>query len=323
MIFRVDIHDVQHISNLSLELDLEEHKLTCLVRRNGVGKTTLIRALRNLTQSDTFLHTAQRGIFSDSSRISYWVDEERVTYEFDEHLDSLNCKQNIPPYFRGICTAELSIPYGSRFNYFQSISRVDQHIRRQIVLRQYRKPQELIGFLSEICSTDKFRDLIETRIGGRSYFSILLENGRYIREDYFSSGEYFLIDLYRTLTGPAKLIAVDEIDISLDAAAQVQLLEKLREFCSKYQCNVLFTTHSLAMMRMLKEEELFFMEWQKGTTTLNSVPYSFVKSLLFGFRGWDRYILTEDRVLRDFLESFIRRCCPNVFFEEPLAELPS
>jgi len=173
----------------------------------------------------------------------------------------------------------------------------------------------LIVFLSDIYSSDKFESLIEINIRGETYFSILSEDGTYVREDYFSSGEYFLVSLYRTITGTARLIVVDEIDISLDAAAQVRLIEWLRKFCAEYNCNILFTTHSLAMMRTLGDQELFYMEQTGTETMLRPVSYSYVRSRLFGFRGFDRYILTEDRVLRDFLETFIRRYCPYVFFE--------
>ena len=174
---------------------------------------------------------------------------------------------------------------------------------------------ELIAFLSDIYSSDKFEALIETDVGGNRYFSMLSKDGTYVREDYFSSGEYFLVSLYRTITGTARLIVVDEIDISLDAAAQVRLVERLRGFCAKYSCNILFTTHSLAMMRTLGDHELFYMERIGTETILKPVSYSYIRSRLFGFRGFDRYILTEDRVLRDFLETFIRRYCPYVFFE--------
>ena len=315
MLFRIVIHKVQHIEHFCLELDLSKNKLTCLVGRNGIGKTTLVRSLKNLSQSDTFLRTAHADIFSPDSIIRYWVDDKEVTFYFDEHLQSLNSKTSIGQSIRELCSVELPIPHGNRFNYFQSVSRADRHIRRQIILEEYSRPWELIEFLSAIYSSDKFHALIETRIDGRSYYSILRDNGRYIREDYLSSGEYFLIDLYRMLTGSARLIVVDEIDISLDAAAQVQLLKKLREFCTKYSCNVLFTTHSLAMMRTLEDHELFHMEQCGVETTVKPVSYSFLKSLLFGFSGWDRYILTEDRVLKDFLDTFIQLFCREVFFQ--------
>ena len=314
MNFRIEIKRVQHIERLSLTLDLAKNQLICIVGRNGTGKTTLVRALRNLSQSDTFVSTAPTGIFSPESVIRYWVDEEQVTFNYDEHIESLNCKEGVPQSIKELCAAELPFPHGNRFNFFQSVSNADRDIRQQIILEEYSRPEELTKFLSDIYSSDKFRTLVETEVRGRSYYSILLEDGRYVREDYLSSGEYFLINLYRTIIGSARLYVVDEIDISLDPAAQVHLVKRLREFCAKYACNVVFTTNSLALMRTLDDHELFYMERREDETTLNSVSYSYIRSLLFGFSGWDRYILTEDIVLSDFLDTLMRHCCPNLFF---------
>ena len=315
MEFRIEILNVQQIERLSLKLDLARYDLTCIVGRNGVGKTTLVRALKNLSQSDTFLRTAPAGIFSAESKIQYWVDNEEVTFEFDQRIQSLNCRSEISHRVRSLCAVELPIPHGERFNYFRSISRADRHIRGRIVLEEYSCPKELIEFLSDVYSTDKFDALIETRVEGQSYYNLLRDDGSYLREDYFSSGEYFLVNLYRTIRGSSRLIVVDELDISLDAAAQVKVLKHLREFCHKYRSNLVFTTHSLAMMRTLDDHELLYMERCGDNTELRSVSYSYVKSLLYGFSGWDRYILTEDAVLHDFVEWLIRGSIRDLFFE--------
>ena len=314
MNFRLEIEKVQHIERLSLALDLADNQLTCIVGRNGAGKTTLVRALRNLAQSDTFVSTAPTGIFSPESAIQYWVNEQHVTFDYDEHIGSLNCKAGVPQSIQDLCAAELPFPHGARFNFFQSVSKADRDIRQQIILEEYRRPEELREFLSDIYSTDRFQTLVETQVSGRSYYSVLLDDGRYVREDYLSSGEYFLINLYRTIKGSARLLVVDEIDISLDPAAQVHLVRKLRDFCARYECNVVFTTNSLALMRTLEDHELFYMERFEDETTLKSVSYSYIRSVLFNFTGWDRYILTEDIELSDFLEALIRHCCPNIFF---------
>jgi len=248
MKFQVIIKNVQHVQQLALELDLSENKLTCVVGKNGVGKTTLIRSIRNIYQSDTFLRTASRGIFNAESSITYEIGGEFIQFTYDSNIDSLNCKSSISKNITALCAVELPMPHGDRFNFSQTVSNADKDIRRQIILKEYTQPDELIEFLSEIYSSRKFQSLVEIRVRGRSYYSILLDDGKYIREDYLSSGEYFLINLYRTIRGNARLIVVDEIDLSLDAAAQVHLLKKLRIFCGQYNCNVLFTTHSLAMM---------------------------------------------------------------------------
>ena len=314
MQFRIDIQNVQAIERLSFGLDLSQHRVIGVVGRNGIGKTTLIRSIKNLSQSDTFLKTAPDGVFSPDSTIIYTFNGDRITFTFDERIRSLNCRENISSAIQNMCAVELPIPHGDRFNFFQSISQMDRHIRRQVILEEYGRPYELIDFLCDIYSSNRFKSLIETRISGNSYYSILLDNGRYIREDYLSSGEYFLIRLYRTMMSSSHLIVIDEIDISLDAVAQVKLIKKLREYCGKYECNVLFTTHSLAMMRTLSDDELYFMERGDAGTTLTPVSYSYAKSLLFAFAGWDRYILTEDQVLQIFLETLIRKKFHNIFF---------
>jgi ABC-type dipeptide/oligopeptide/nickel transport system ATPase subunit len=314
MLFRIRIDRVQHVERLLLELNLAQNKVTCIVGKNGVGKTTLIRAIRNLSEADTFLRTASPDIFSAESHISYHVDGTDIRFDYDSNIRTLNCRTPIPEQIRRLCVAELPMPHGERFHSFPIISEADADIRRQIILEEYRRPEELIEFLTDIYSSDKFESLIETVVRHRSYYSILRGDNRYVREDYLSSGEYFLINLYRTIKGGARLIAIDEIDLSLDAAAQVHLLRKLRDFCERYRCNILFTTHSLAMMRMLTPSELLYMDRRETGIELVPASYSYIKTLLFGFSGWDRYILTEDAVLHDFIEAIIQRYCSNAFY---------
>jgi ABC-type dipeptide/oligopeptide/nickel transport system ATPase subunit len=314
MRFQLELQDVQHIRRLELALNLNQHKLTCIVGRNGVGKTTLVRALRNLARADTFSFTAARNIFEATSFITYQLDEEAVTFNFDPKVKSLNCRQTIPPSMKAVCSAELPMPYGERFNYFKSASDADTDIRRQIILEEFKRPDELIQFLSDIYGPNRFDSLIEVEAAERRYYCLLREGSRYVREDYFSSGEHFLINLYRTIKGAARLIVVDEIDLSLDAVAQVQLVKKLRAFCQQYGCNVLFTTHSLAMIRTLDASELLYMETEDGVARFSPASYSYVKSMMFGFTGWDRYILTEDVVLANFIEYLIQHHCQPSFF---------
>ena len=47
--------------------DLSENKIICITGKNSVGKTTLIRAIKNLTISSTFQETAAPYIFNKNS----------------------------------------------------------------------------------------------------------------------------------------------------------------------------------------------------------------------------------------------------------------
>jgi ABC-type dipeptide/oligopeptide/nickel transport system ATPase subunit len=309
MQFRISIQNVQHIRALRLELDLEASAIFCLAGRNAVGKTTLVRSLKNLAASDTFLKTAGPRIFAPESRIEYELDGNRVVFLFDASIGSLNCRSVIPSEMRDLVSTELPMPYGARFNFHRSASEADAEIREAVVLGDYSTPAELIDFLSAIYSTSKFERLIEVRAKGAKFYCILLDNDRYLREDYFSSGEYFLINLYRAIRGSSRLIVVDEIEISLDAAAQVQLASWLRGFCTTYGRSLMFTTQSLTVMKTLKPAELRYMEIDEGVVHIYPASYSYIKARLFGFRGWDRYILTEDEVLASFIEHLVGVSC--------------
>ncbi|WP_422909911.1 ATP-dependent nuclease [Pseudomonas sp. MAC6] len=310
-----EIRDVQHVESLTLSLNLSEHKISCIVGKNGVGKTTLIKAIKNFSLADTFKKTSADSIFHKNSNITYKVNEEIYSFEYIENISSLNCKKNIPDEIKENIDVELPLPHGQRFNFFQTISNVDDDIRRAVVLEQYSKPDDLISFLSEIYDSDKFNNIRAIKVKSSEYYCIVLPENKYIREDYLSSGEYLLISLYRKIKSRRKLIVIDEIDISLDAAAQVRLIRWLRACCTEFQINVLFTSHSLAMIRMLDDGELYYMQVNDATTEIKEVSYNYIKSVMFGFNGYDKYILTEDITLRDFLQHIIAKYCPNTFYK--------
>jgi ABC-type dipeptide/oligopeptide/nickel transport system ATPase subunit len=311
--FRISLRNIQHISSLDFSVDLTHHGLLAIVGKNGVGKTTLARAIRNLSLADTFTTTAGDGIFRPDSEIIYEIEGISRTFIFDPKIGSLNCRQNLPSTWRTDFAVELSIPAGDRFNFFKSLSESDLEIRRALALEDFAIPTELIELLHEIYPGSNFENLVEVRIRKNSYYCARQVNGRYIREDYLSSGEYFLINLYKRIRLRKQLIFVDEIDISLDASAQVRLLDELRKLCDTYQSNVVFTTHSLAMIRMLRPGELSYFSKTNGNATIEPSSFGYVNSLLYGFRGWDRYILTEDDVLKELLEYILTRYCPDAF----------
>ena len=311
--FRIRLRNVQHIASLDFSVDLARHGLLAIVGKNGSGKTTLARAIRNLSQADTFATTAGAGIFGPQSEISYEIEGISRAFTFDPKIGSLNCRQPLPSMWRTDFSVELSIPGGDRFNFFKSLSESDLEIRRALALEDFAVPTELIGLLQGIYPGSDFQNLVEIRVRNTYYYCVHQPGGRYIREDYLSSGEYFLINLYKRIRLRKKLIFVDEIDISLDASAQVRLLIELRRLCSTYQSNVAFTTHSLAMIRLLQPGELRYLSLTRGEASIVPSSFGYVNSVLYGFRGWDRYILTEDDVLKQFLEHMIARYCPDAF----------
>jgi ABC-type Mn2+/Zn2+ transport system ATPase subunit len=315
---QVTLDAIQHVAHLHLDVDLSKSGLMCLVGRNGAGKTTLVRALRNLSNSDTFVRTATPYAFSEESRIVYDLDGEQVTFSYNNVVRSLDCRDKISKELRALVAAELPMPYGARFNYFRSASDADQDIRTAIAFGTYDRPEELISFLNAVYETDRYSAMVEVRLRGKSYYALVRENGTYIREDYLSSGEHFLINLFRTIKGPSKLLVIDEIDLSLDAAAQANLPGWLRGFCAQYDRKILFTTHSLALMRQLEIDEIFYMAQETGQVSIKPTSYSYAMARLFGFEGYDRYILTEDKMLTAFLGHIVSKHCENTLLRHKI-----
>jgi ABC-type lipoprotein export system ATPase subunit len=314
MRFCIEIKNIRPIDQLKFEIDLDQPSLVCIAGKNGVGKTTLAKAMMSLFQADTFVRTSTSGVFDVSSFMHYSIDDDEYIFTYDPAIGSISTKNPVLPSHKKIAVVELPAPHGQRFTFFRVLADKDAEIRRAIVLNQYQKPTELIEFLSNIYGERRFDDLVEVQFRGGTCCCYVQPDQRYIREDYFSSGEYFLINLYRKVIQGTRLVFIDEIDISLDANAQAHIAEQLRKLSEKYRVKIVFTSHSMALMQTLNAEELYYFERTDGEISLLPMSFNTVKSLMFGFRGWDRYLLTEDERLVSFLRYVVARYCAPTFY---------
>lgn len=302
--FSITIDNIQHIKKLELTLDLTKSGLMVIIGKNGVGKTMLFKGIQNLVTSNTFATTSNKYIYKADSQILYKINSGEYEYLFayNEKVETLDYKGEVERFIVDNIFVELPIPFGKRFKQFQKIGEVDRDIRTSIVSKQYEVPNALIELLNYIYDTERFNNLKEITVKKEKYYAIALEDDYYIREDYLSSGEYFIINIYKLIQERCKLIAIDEIDISLDAMAQVRFVEKLRELSEEYQIKLLFSTHSLALIKTLKKDELFYMDLEDGICTFEKKSFNYIKSLLYGFQDYDKYILVEDVMTQKYIE---------------------
>lgn len=306
MHIEIKIDSLQHIDEMKIELDFDNNDIICLVSNNGIGKTTLLKSLGMLYNTSVIQRTSSSAISFENSRISIKYDNNNYDFSYSREVNYLEYKGVIQEADNGL--VELPIPYGDRYSGFSSLNEIDSALRAKYLLDDVETPVELVSFLGRVYKNDKFNNLKECSLNGRSYYFLPLGNNRYIREDFFSSGEYFIICLYRILTQSNKeLIAIDEIDISLDASAQVSLVCELEKICKEKGKKILFTTHSLALMKTIESSDvpIMFLENDNGTIVANRRSYNFINGVMFGFSGYDKYILTEDAQLERYLNRFI------------------
>ena len=313
MRFQVDLSNIRPVKALTFSLDLDRNAPLCIVGRNGAGKTTLAKSIMNFALADTFRRTTSDGALRESSVVRYTLDDASFEFTYDAAVGTLSTRRPVPVSLRSLVAVELPIPHGQRFSYFHVLVEADPDIRRAIILDDDIRPEGMISFLTRIYGDTRFEDLREVKFSRGACCFYRVEDGRYVREDYFSSGEFFLVNLYRRLQSGPRLIFIDEIDISLDAAAQARLVEQLRTLCTAFSVNVVFTSHSLALMQTLGEGELLYLESVGEQSTLQERSFAFVKSLMFGFRGFDRYILVEDESARLVLQNLIDKHCTPVY----------
>ncbi len=313
MMFSVEICNVRPIARLAFSLDLDRNAPLCIVGRNGAGKTTLAKAIMNFALADTFRRTNSDGALGAGSAVHYSFGGETFDFTFDRELGTLSTRRPVPQHLRAQVSAELPIPHGQRFGYFQTLSDANDDIVRAMILGTDTSPKGLIEFLTSIYGEARFENLREVAFPRGTCAFYRLEDDRYIREDSFSSGEFFLVNLYRRLRSGQRLVFIDEIDISLDAAAQARLVGELRRLCAAFAVNVLFTSHSLALMQTLRRDELLYLESAAERSTLEERSFAYVKSLMFGFHGWDRYILVEDEAAELVINYVIQKHCQPCF----------
>lgn len=300
--FKLQIKNIQHIKDFTFEVDLSKNKLMALVGKNGIGKTLLFKSIQNLITSNTFSKTSNKHIFNQNSEIIYTLDlNKSYVFSYNDSVETIDLKESVDDEIIRNINVELPIPFGERFQ-FRRFGEIDSQIRTAIITTKYNKPEELIELLNFIYDSNRFDNLIEVEISKKKFYAIVLDDNYYIIEDYLSSGEYFVISIYKLIQSRCKLIAIDEIDISLDAMAQVRFIKKLREMTHKYEINLIFSTHSLGIMKMLKSDELFYMDFNDGDYSIENKSYNYIKSLLYGFTDYDKYLLVEDDVLKDFID---------------------
>ncbi|CDQ10804.1 conserved protein of unknown function [Acidithiobacillus ferrivorans] len=302
---KVSIKGIKNINDIDMEFEFPDSNIIVITGKNGVGKTTIVKAFHLLTDPNIFAKSSGEDALGSDSIVSFSLEEiAPFGFFYNEALDGFDTKDVLPS--ENTIASELPIPYGSRFQRFAKIAKFNSEIKTNIASNKYSSATDLIKFLSSVYSSNKFQKLSATIIQQTEFYFILKDNDYYVREDHFSSGEFFLIQLFRLIKSSSKLIIIDELDVALDATAQVNLYSAIKPILHENNSRLIVISHSLAFMETVDDGGLYYLENSSGTVSLEQRSFGYIKSDLFGFRGFDRYILTEDETLAGFIEYLIR-----------------
>jgi hypothetical protein len=59
-------------------------------------------------------------------------------------------------------------------------------------------------------------------------------------------------------------------------------------------------------MKKMNSDELYYMDKVDKKITIENKSYNFIKSLLFQFEGFDKIILVEDKMTKEYVEYLLR-----------------
>jgi AAA domain, putative AbiEii toxin, Type IV TA system len=265
---------VRKLKNIDqLEFEIPEPGAYLLTGSNGVGKTSLLTCLSRLRNSGAF----QRGFRSsfhaslDSHRgasVQYEINGDSVTYTYiEERWAPL-------PRRKGRLLADCGYP--DVIFIAADADRVEPK-KEEFSPRSVRlTEQRLRDAMNAIFSTDRFNELcyINLHRGGRNRAYVIRQmrpgkNTMYFSERNFSLGELCVLKLLLSLNDIANnsLVLIDELELAIHPRAQIKLFQHLAGFSVEKNLTIVFSTHSVTLIKSTQREKVLFLQNNDGIVT--------------------------------------------------------
>ena len=117
---RILIRNVQGIDSIDINIHYPDSKIAVITGKNGVGKTTLVKALRLLEEPDIFRNTSSHSSISDISQVYIELNgHSPFSFQYNSNEQVMDSRDRLP--IEGTLFAELPIPVGSRFKNFDRL----------------------------------------------------------------------------------------------------------------------------------------------------------------------------------------------------------
>lgn len=307
---------IENLRNISkLNFDLPDRGIWLLTAGNGAGKTSLLACLRRIGHSNAFplhfpssIESANLDNYS-KARIIYGIDDYEVEYAYRGERWAPRPRRNsrlldqfgYPSVIYVGATADRITPRPEDF----SSKRIKS------------APATLIAAANQIFETKKFDDLriVNLKKGGgnRAFVLRVGQNpAQYHSEKQFSLGELCVLKLIAQLEDcpHQSLILIDELEIALHPRAQAQLYEFLRKMADRKQLTVIFSTHSVTLLKTVPRSQIIYLERdEKGVVTpiVACFPTYALGNITLGEeRAPDIVLYVEDEIARAIVEPLVK-----------------
>jgi len=269
---KITIRNLKHIRELSF--DIPAAGVHLLAGSNGAGKTSVLACLRRIGQRQAFAHHFAASQHSraldnfEGAEIIYTLDNRSVTYAYGGERWVPRPRSNsrlldefgYPAVLYIGATADRITPRPEDFN----------------PRRLTQAPTAIRDAANRIFGTDKFNTLktinLTTGFGNPAFVMQFgnAANVKYVSERNFSLGELCILKLVRELMNCAEssLILIDELELALHPRAQIELLNYLIEISTQKRLTVIFSTHSVSLLKRVRRSNMLFLESNNGIISI-------------------------------------------------------
>lgn len=315
----VKIHNVKNIDDFEFEIPTEKG-LYALTGENGSGKSTVISCA-----AASFYVPSFYDYFGNPREGAY------INFSFDgknRSVKEVNGKWKAPSKrsFLGITGFyEGSIVFGNRFK------DIDYSLLGKLALIDKNQLEEASDFvkksLGNILHDDEeyYQNLYVLRYDvaknmGLQRLPYYYENkGALISQLNMSTGENLLLTILNSLEKRLKkdvygetpaFMFLDEIELALHSSALRRLVFFLREIAEKNNTVVLFSTHSIELIRSIPAENIYYLQRHVDGSieVINPCyPVYATRNLESSNYGHDYIIMVEDELARAIVERILRQ----------------
>ena len=320
----ISIQNLKSINTLAWSFEFKKG-LHAIIAENGSGKSSLIVSLGKLV-SPKSVSVEFIGKGYEDSIISYHLDSYSYSWRKNPLWSMFEGTTSSMPTIEGVI--ESSILSGSRFKNIgtkrierevtesvDAIEDIDDFISHNMNYILYGTNEGKFTNLKYIIANKNVKRRRTKQEFPIYSFYALKKNNTYIKEYFFSTGEYFLLSLLKFIhehrrhsrTYPA-LIIIDEIELSLHPLAQKRLIDKVSNFAIDYNLLFIFATHSLQIIDRIHPTNIHYLQNKDGICNIvNPIYPSYLSSKLYIHNSFDFVILVEDTLAKQYIDKIIRR----------------
>lgn len=307
----ISIRNLRNIK--SLDFDIPDRGVHLLTAGNGAGKTSLLACLRRIGSSYAFQTHFPVSLVStrldnhSSGKIIYKINGDEVEYAYRGQRWTPRPRKNskllsvlgYPSVTFIGASAERITPRPEDFDP-KGVRAASDYIKSSA---------------NEIFETHKFTQLrLANVIKGSWDDAFVLALGTkpetYHSERHFSLGELCILKLLKLLEKVPNnsLIIIDELEMALHPRAQVRLLEHLQSEAKSKKLTVIFSTHSVTLIKSAKRNQIIYLE-SLGDGHVKTI-YGCFPTYALGNIASDEETLpdvmlySEDVMARDMLHAF-------------------